>query len=838
MRRVIVLSIILIFCIQIVPINTALDSSQLDNEGTVADLPSSTLLFTTASPGKWIYVGSQGDVVMYEWDINSKKLIPFWSEKLKKPGENSTLVDLGTINSAAYNSYETQFVNSSSGNTETRLVERIAIGYSETGGGAINIYSIESEGLDKSIANCVCTRKIPTTSGISALAWDTDGKLWYGLANQNYAQKVSPETGINDPEQTTPHANSINIIVVLVDNLGTKWIITGGDDGAFVHDSSGVKVHELSCACTSAVVDLIAYDLSSNAIFVVKSGEGQIRKYDINANDWSTTEQVEQIGFAQIKGLYVNSEGNLIVGTTNKLLFYGASNFSKYDEMPTSNPSHTIVESNNNGMLIVAGNSKNKIWLYDVDSDGDGYSDMSDKFPNDPNEHSDYDNDGVGDNQDMFDDNPAEWLDSDGDGVGDNTDAFPFDDSEIIDTDGDKVGNNADAFPEDINEWSDTDSDEFGDNIDNCVGLSGVSTEDRFGCPDTDGDGYSDPSDNYLSHPYGSADAFPYDETQWRDQDDDGYGDSFDGNKGDQCPSIFGTSNFTLQQEENSTIWVKVPWYGCPDSDGDGYEDVIDRYPDDPTEWIDADNDGVGSQEDYDDYDVSVQTKDEFCKKMEIENKTVAECIEEIDDSIIDESQSANLQVMLGNTDLKTLGMIMGGLFVGLTGGILGMGYLIKLVRPPKKKGIKAPRGSSSIFAGGTEEVTAIDEGGDFSYSGELTGQEYWDDDPMEDKVVNPSMVPDEPELPAPLEDIAVTDSSVESAKSAPNAPPPGNPPKAPPAAAFSESPSTPPAENSPVVVESSQQTGPPPLPPGGLPEGWTEDQWKWYGHEWLEKNS
>ena len=38
-----------------------------------------------------------------------------------------------------------------------------------------------------------------------------------------------------------------------------------------------------------------------------------------------------------------------------------------------------------------------------------------------------------------------------------------------------------------------------------------------------------------------------------------------------------------------------------------------------------------------------------------------------------------------------------------------------------------------------------------------------------------------------------------------------------------------------------SEQTAPseaPPLPEGGLPNGWTMDQWRWYGHEWLEKNS
>ena len=80
------------------------------------------------------------------------------------------------------------------------------------------------------------------------MAWDTDGKLWYGLSTQKYAQKVSPETGINDPDSTTPHSNSINMIKVMIDSLGSKWVITGGDDGAFVHDSSGTKVHSLHCA--------------------------------------------------------------------------------------------------------------------------------------------------------------------------------------------------------------------------------------------------------------------------------------------------------------------------------------------------------------------------------------------------------------------------------------------------------------------------------------------------------------------------------------------------------------------------------------------------------------
>jgi hypothetical protein len=36
---------------------------------------------------------------------------------------------------------------------------------------------------------------------------------------------------------------------------------------------------------------------------------------------------------------------------------------------------------------------------------------------------------------------------------------------------------------------------------------------------------------------------------------------------------------------------------------------------------------------------------------------------------------------------------------------------------------------------------------------------------------------------------------------------------------------------------ESASTSEGPPLPEGGLPDGWTMDQWRWYGHEWLEKN-
>ena len=48
-------------------------------------------------------------------------------------------------------------------------------------------------------------------------------------------------------------------------------------------------------------------------------------------------------------------------------------------------------------------------------------------------------------------------------------------------------------------------------------------------------------------------------------------------------------------------------------------------------------------------------------------------------------------------------------------------------------------------------------------------------------------------------------------------------------------------AEPEPVTEEAAPaaQEAPaeaPPLPASGLPDGWTMDQWKWYGHEYLAK--
>ena len=44
-------------------------------------------------------------------------------------------------------------------------------------------------------------------------------------------------------------------------------------------------------------------------------------------------------------------------------------------------------------------------------------------------------------------------------------------------------------------------------------------------------------------------------------------------------------------------------------------------------------------------------------------------------------------------------------------------------------------------------------------------------------------------------------------------------------------------AQSSPMLKPPSSTEGAPPLPLGGLPEGWTMEQWTAYGHLWWEQN-
>ena len=125
-----------------------------------------------------------------------------------------------------------------------------------------------------------------------------------------------------------------------------------------------------------------------------------------------------------------------------------------------------------------------------------------------------------------------------------------------MDWDGDGLSNDFDDFPSDAARNFDNDSDGYDDDLDDfCPGLTGFSSQDRMGCPDSDGDGYSNPDLSWSTSD--GADAFVGEATQWSDLDGDGFGDNQGGFQPDSCPTVFGTS---INDR-----------FGCLDGDGDGW---------------------------------------------------------------------------------------------------------------------------------------------------------------------------------------------------------------------------------------------------------------------------
>lgn len=243
---------------------------------------------------------------------------------------------------------------------------------------------------------------------------------------------------------------------------------------------------------------------------------------------------------------------------------------------------------------------------------------------------TDTDGDGVGDGTDVFPLDSSQWFDRDGDGFGDNITGFQGDDCPdifgnstgagyfgCIDNDGDGWPDTVDHLPSDPTQWEDTDGDGFGNNPngttpDGCPMMWGNSWRDQYGCLDLDGDGQSVMNDRFPSQP-----------TQWNDSDGDSMGDNWaDGSwnstrkthwpgmwvagaySPDPSPFDWDNDGFEDQGIGSSTPpWddceydVGDSWQnliGCPDSDGDGWADIEDEVPDNPSQHDDGDGDGFG----------------------------------------------------------------------------------------------------------------------------------------------------------------------------------------------------------------------------------------------------
>ena len=271
------------------------------------------------------------------------------------------------------------------------------------------------------------------------------------------------------------------------------------------------------------------------------------------------------------------------------------------------------------------------------DADGDGWPDVEDSHPGDSSEWNDTDLDGFGDNSDDCVDafgNSSQDLtgceDSDGDGWSNTGDLFPDDPTEWDDSDGDGFGDNTDIFPYEHTQWLDTDGDGFGDNNsgvegDDCVEVSGTSHENGlFGCLDSDSDGWADTIDDLPSNP-----------EQHRDEDGDGVGDSASIEDYDWCidtpldeismvdstgcgPSERDTDYDSFTDDEDQCITTPIsqttlvnttlfldsgntipnPIVGCApsevDADGDMISSDLDWDDNDPDQWVDTDGDGFG----------------------------------------------------------------------------------------------------------------------------------------------------------------------------------------------------------------------------------------------------
>ena len=151
---------------------------------------------------------------------------------------------------------------------------------------------------------------------------------------------------------------------------------------------------------------------------------------------------------------------------------------------------------------------------------------------------------------------------------------------------------------------------------DDCPNTAGDSTIDRNGCPDADGDGYSDENDDFPNNPSewldtdndgvgDNTDMFPNDTGEWMDSDGDGVGDN-----GDAFPY---DANETMDSDNDgvgdNADMFPFNAFEYLDSDGDGVGDNSDRFPFDANETMDSDNDGVGDNADAFPNDPS-ETKD------------------------------------------------------------------------------------------------------------------------------------------------------------------------------------------------------------------------------------
>ena len=692
---------------------------------------------------------------------------------------------------------------------------------------------------------------ITTPDPVDDAALDKEGELWLVYYAGKRRADQYDTTGFTGISSTTI-SSGISAFEILNDG---RVAIASYNKKIYVHGGDGTLTNTLS-EPNGIVSSLVEID--NNTLLAGTTG-GTL--YHYNSDTWASASL--GLGHTKQTTSITAYNGMYVVGAKQgKTTFIDQTNFSVLETFTASGDViATVPEFTGQFFAIGTTPTETKIRYFDLDSDQDGVNDLNDAFPNDATQTVDADDDGYGDNPngnqpDVFPDEPTQWADTDGDGFGDNVagedpDLFPNNADQWADADGDGYGDNSDGqdgdvFPQESTQWADTDRDGYGDNPegfkpDSCPTVNAFSSLDRYGCPDSDLDGYSNPDENWTVDD--GADALPSNPSQWLDGDGDGYGDAGDGQSPDACPWEFGTSTKAVSVDPNSTKgYTSVPSLGCLDEDGDGYVDRTESplMDIDPNEHFDGDGDGVGSNADYDDTRGFIQTEQDHC--LNDKNDTSEACmgwndpayqayVNSVDEGTLvlgynawntskDNPQGGDST--LASVDEDTLNqVIMVGLvaFVGLTALILGVAFIMS-----RRKEAATTKEYGGVRPGMSSDAAkeALEGRGGMSAAGGIISDASWDDDVAQ---LNFEEEPDgfddmamksEGDL-ADAGSMTYEEESIE-------------------AIAGVEAEAQAAADPEPSSATPERPSEAPPLPEGGLPDGWTMDQWQWYGHEWLEK--
>ena len=699
------------------------------------------------------------------------------------------------------------------------------------------------------VATQAITWNVSSVDPVNDAAFDPQGDLWLvHFAGKRRAEEYTQDgpTG----EGSGIINSGISAFEMFED--GTM-ALASYDRNIYVENGVGERLQTLT---DPAAIVSVLQKVGNNTLVAGTTG-GTAYKYD--TSNWNAT-MVNLPHTKQTTFVGTYAQDKLAIGARQGKL--SILNTTSFTELETFTGSGDVVgilpEFTGQFYLVGSTPSQTKFRYFDLDTDLDGVNDLADAFPNDASQTTDTDGDGYGDNPDgvspdAFPNDATQWSDIDGDGYGDeatgnNPDLFPTNPNQWADTDGDGYGDNAngdqaDQFPDEATQWSDQDGDGYGDNAngfrpDACPTVNGFSSEDRFGCPDRDLDGYSDPDDAWTVAD--GADALPSERTQWIDGDQDGYGDDSTGERADACPWEFGTSTKAVNASSTSPDgYVATPSFGCLDEDGDGWVDrtespLMDR---DPNEHFDRDGDGVGSNSDYDDTQSNVQTEQDHC--LNDLNDTQPACMGWRDPAYqaylntvetnqtplsfnawnTSKDQASGDSTTLGGVDQEVLTqVVIVGLiaFIGLTGAILGVAYLMN---QRKATVVQKEYGGVSTDITQLASKEALEGKGGMSAAGGIVSDAAWDDDVAQFDF-NQGQTDDADELALdvaqPLGDAGAVTYEEESME------------------AIAGVGMTQAAAEHAATPEAPSQA--PPLPATGLPDGWTMDQWQWYGHEYLEK--